>query len=377
MKNLSSSKLLARIYPSLLQRYLLRQFFSVFFLCLLTATSLFLVFETFERMRVFLREDSTFIDAVSYLVFKVPFIVHLMTPVSILIATLLSVGRLSQLSEITAMRACGASVLSLAKPLITVGLLVSGLMFMAGETIVPWATERGEEVYNIDIRKKDQKGSFSRTNFWFRDDNSFYSIGFYDSSGSSLQGISRFALDNNFRLVRRTDAKDAYWGKHSLVGWTMNEVIEIGVQPDGRFEVERFKQIPLLIDETPEDFYNMKRRAETMSYQELKKYIAKLKSDGVSVTRYAVDLAAKISFPFVNVIAVLVGFAFALLPARSGSMSISFIAGVSFGFAYYVVHAVSISLGAAELIPIIPAAWTANILMGCLGGYLLAGSEFQ
>lgn len=328
-------------------------------------------------MRVFLREDSTFFDAISYLLFKVPFIVHLMTPVSILIATLLSVGRLSQLSEITAMRACGASVFSLAKPLITVGIFVSGLMFLAGETIVPWSTERGQEVYNIDIRKKDQKGSFSRTNFWFRDDNSFYSIGFYDSSGSSLQGISRFELDENFKLVRRTDAKDALWGKNSLIGWTMNEVIEIGVQADGRFDVERFKKIPLLIDETPEDFYNMKRRAETMSYQDLKKYIAKLKSDGVSSTRYAVDLAAKISFPFVNVVAVLVGFAFALLPARSGSMSISFVAGVSFGFAYYVVHAISISLGAAELIPIVPAAWTANILMGCLGGYLLAGSEFQ
>jgi lipopolysaccharide export system permease protein len=377
MKSAKTSKLLARIYPSLLQRYLLQQFFSVFFLCLLTATSLFLVFETFERMRVFLREDSTFFDAISYLLFKVPFIVHLMTPVSILIATLLSVGRLSQLSEITAMRACGASVFSLAKPLITVGIFVSGLMFLAGETIVPWSTERGQEVYNIDIRKKDQKGSFSRTNFWFRDDNSFYSIGFYDSSGSSLQGISRFELDENFKLVRRTDAKDALWGKNSLIGWTMNEVIEIGVQADGRFDVERFKKIPLLIDETPEDFYNMKRRAETMSYQDLKKYIAKLKSDGVSSTRYAVDLAAKISFPFVNVVAVLVGFAFALLPARSGSMSISFVAGVSFGFAYYVVHAISISLGAAELIPIVPAAWTANILMGCLGGYLLAGSEFQ
>ena len=103
----------------------------------------------------------------------------------------------------------------------------------------------------------------------------------------------------------------------------------------------------------------------------------KLKKEGISVTKYYVDLAAKISFPFINLIVVLIAFPFALISARSGNITKSFIVGISVGFLYYVVHAFSTSLGSAELIPVVPAAWAANILLGCAGGYFLSGMEYK
>ena len=106
-----------------------------------------------------------------------------------------------------------------------------------------------------------------------------------------------------------------------------------------------------------------------------KKSIEKLRGEGVSVTSYLVDLAAKLAFPFVNFIVVVIAIPFALIPARSGNLTMSFVAGVSIGFGYYIVHALSISLGKAELLPIVACAWTANVLLGSLGGYLLAGAE--
>lgn len=362
---------------SLLQRYLLSQFLGVFGLCLFAAVSLFLVFETFERMRVFVREDSTVLLAATYLLYKVPLILHLMTPVAVLVATLISVGRLSQLSEVTAMRACGSSVFSLAKPLLLTGAVISLLMFIAGETIVPWSTQRVEEIYHLDIRKKDQKGSFSRANFWYRHDSTFYRIGFYDSRSSDLAEISLFSMDNNFEMRKRIDAKTAHWSNKPQVGWVMENVNEIAMGEDGRFDVSRFERLPLVIEERPEDFYNMRREPETLSYSELSDYISKLSSEGVPVTEYLVAQAAKISFPMVSFIVVLVAFPFALTPARSGNMSASFVAGISIGFGYHVVHAISTSLGGAELIPIAASAWAANIILGCLGAYLMIGAEYS
>ena len=301
-----------------------------------------------------------------------------MTPVAVLVATLISVGRLSQSSEITAMRACGMSVFSLAKPLVLTGACISLAMFVLGETLVPWATERVEEIYNIDIKKKHLEEGYNKANFWYRKENKFYDMGLYDSRNKRLEGISIFEFDENFKFRSRIDAKKAIWSDNPLVRWTMEEVVEIGIsEKDESFTVSTFTRLPLLIDETPEDFRNIQRRPETMSYFDLRNYIAKLRGEGVQVTRYVVDLAAKISFPMVNTIVILVALPFALVSARSGTLTQSFIAGVVIGFGYHVVHAISTSLGAAELLPVWPAAWAANILIGSIGLYLMAGAEFN
>lgn len=362
---------------SILDRYILKDFLAVFVLCLFAAVSVFLVFETFERMRVFVKENTSVSLAASYLVLKIPLIIHLMTPVAVLIATLVSVGRLSLNSEITAMRACGASVFRLAKPIIFASLLISGLMFLSGETILPWATMKGEEMYQLDIRKRAETGRFSQENFWYRNGKKFYNIAFYNSRNSTLQKVSVYEMDNEFEMHKRTDAERVEWSDHPRIRWTMNDVTEILIEKKGKFTVTRYPKLPLLIDETPSYFYKIQQIAETLSYTELKEYIEKLKNDGVPVTQYLVDLAAKIAFPFVNLIVVLVAFPLALISSRSGNLGGSVVYGITIGFSYYVVHAVCTSLGGAELIPIIPSAWAANILLGSVGGYLLMGAEFR
>lgn len=359
---------------TLLERYLLREFLTVFGVSLTASVALFLIFDLFERMRIFVKEGTKLSLAITYMALKVPLIVHLMVPVAVLVAVLLSVGRLSQSSELTAMRACGAAVWRLVRPLLLAGIVISITMFVLGETIVPWASERVEEIYHFDIKKKLEKGSYSRANFWYRDDNTFYNIGYYDSRTNQLSGISIFEFDNNFILQRRIDAQRAAWNK-SLATWTMSEVAETTFDEQGKVLSTYFKDLPLLIEETPTDFYQVRRAPETMSFTELRKHIAKLRAEGVPVTSYMVDLYAKTSFPFVSGIIVLIAFPFGMIPARSGSLTSSFIAGVSLGFGYYFVHAFCVSLGSGELLPALPAAWSANILLMCLGGYLMAGAE--
>ena len=277
---------------SILQKYILAQFFITFILCLFASTSLFLVFDLFERMRVFAKEGSTVFQAVSYLAFKIPSIVQLMTPVSVLVSTLISVGRLMQHSEITAMRACGASLFFLAKPLIYSGLAISFIMLIAGETVVPWATRVSNEVYYLDIKKKAEKGSYSREDFWHRSDNEFFNIGFYDSRLHAISNLSLFRFDNNFDLTKRIDAETVIW-QGPATGWLMNGVVEIEFENNEKVDIMNFKQLPLVINEKPVDFYKSKKKPETMSYSELKEYTGKLQSEGVDVTPYLVDMAGE------------------------------------------------------------------------------------
>lgn len=359
-----------------LQRYLLSQFFNALLICLFAVTSLFVIFDLFERMRIFLKEDSNINDILSYLFFKIPLIVHLMLPVAVLIATLFSIGRLSQTSEITAMRSSGVSVAWIAKPLLLVALAISVFSFILGETLIPYSSQRVEEIYTFDIKNKDTKGGLSRSNFWYKSGSTFYDIGFYDSRNTRLQDLLIYNFDEFFNLKNKLNADYADWGG-SAVAWTMRDVVEVTLGKDSEFKSSQFSTLPLVINEKPEDFYNLQRKPETLSYFELKDYITKLKQDGISQTKHIVDLAAKISFPLVNFLVVLVALPFALNPARTGTMTFGFIAGISIGFSYYFIHALSCSLGAAEFLPAHLSAWVANILYLCIGGYLLAGAEFK
>lgn len=356
----------------ILQRYILSQFFSSLFLCLFGSTALFMIFDFFEKTRVFIREDATIMQATSYLFFKVPLIVHLMTPVSVLVATLFTIGRMSQHAEITALRGCGVSVFSIATPLLSAGLGISLLVFLAGESIVPWTTQRVDEIYHFDIKKKIEKGTGSRSDFWYRSANSFLNIGFYDSRTFTLKQLSILAFDENFNVRRRTDAEQAIW-KGPNVGWLLHNVVETTYGE--KIRTTTLEAAPLVIPERPEDFLQIERQPEAMTYAQLAQYVEKLRAEGVPVSRYVVQLAAKISFPLVNVIVILIAFPFSLRSPRTGTMTRGFVAAVAIGFGYYFVHAFSTSLGTAELLPAIIAAWTANILFGLIGSFFMAGVD--
>jgi lipopolysaccharide export system permease protein len=363
------------IYPHIIQRYVLRFFFLSFFTCILVAIRLFLVVDMFDRIKVFILENSGFGLALQYFLYKIPLVLHLMTPVAILISTLVSVGRLSQLSEITAMRACGLSVFNLARPLLFIGLLAFGVMFFLGETLVPWSMDQVEKIYNLDIKKKDAKGRLSRHNFWYRDQDKTFNIGYYNSSNQTLEKLSIWEFDAEDKLKKKTDAQKVIWNKKRQI-WIMQDVVESIFAAYNIKEIKQYPSLPLNIKEKPEDFYDLQKLPETMSYHELGRYIYKLESEGVPTTEYKVQRIAKISFPLVNILVILIAFPFALIPARSGSLTLSFLAGVSIGFGYYFIHAISLALGGAELLPLYVSAWSADALFFIIGSYLALRSDY-
>ncbi|MBL7661333.1 LPS export ABC transporter permease LptG [bacterium] len=359
----------------LLYRYLLEQFLSSLALTLAITTALFVIVDLFERIDDFIREGAQIRDVLSYIIFNIPVILHLMLPVAILVATVLSIGRLSQRSEITAMRACGMSLFSLAMPLLTSGMMLAGILLLSDETIVPWASDKVDEIYHLDIKRKFEKGRYDRSNFWFRSGERFYQVGYYNSRQSTLNQISSIDVDSNeFSLKRFTEARSADWLGEEL-GWSMSKVVEVGYSPGQPMHISKYRNLPLVIDQTPEDFYQRNREPETMSRSELKTYIDKLKAEGVSVKRFLVQYYNKYSFPFITCLAVLFSFPFALKSARSGTLTVGFVAAVALGFSYYVVHAFATSLGSAELIPPLLASWTANIIFLGVGSFVFLGME--
>ncbi len=358
----------------LIHQYVLRQFIRNLVVCLSTAVLLFTMIDFFDRIDNIAGEDASFGLTILYFLLKVPTTIHLMLPVSALVATLMTIGLMARTSEITAIRAAGVPLVSLAHPLLITGLALSFISLGFSEAVVPYCSRKSHEIYNIDIRKKHLKGTYSQGNLWWRNGDTLYTIAAFDSRHNSILGLTSLQTDSDFKIIRRTDSEQATWLDKNL-GWSMKGVRDMHFGVDGSVKKEDFPALPLPISQEPDYFYDRELDVESMGYLSLRKYIKKLKSDGIQSHQYLADLRAKLAFPFVNFICILVSLPFALKSSRHGGMAIPFLAGVTIGLSYFFVHSLAIALGRAELMNPTLAAWTANLLLGAVGVILNWGAE--
>ncbi|NOY74183.1 MAG: LptF/LptG family permease [Kiritimatiellaeota bacterium] len=86
-------------------------------------------------------------DAFLSLLFYMPFALSLAIPVGIFVATMLVFGRMSADNEITAMRACGISVLQIISPLILLTFLLTCVCLALQLEIGPYFAGRGRMLF--------------------------------------------------------------------------------------------------------------------------------------------------------------------------------------------------------------------------------------
>ncbi len=359
----------------ILHRYILGQYLRNLGLSLLIFIFLFLIFDFFDRIdNIVSAESYTFSGVVIYFLYKIPLMLNNVLPIAMLISTMLTLGLLSKNSEVTAMRASGMTILWICKPIILVGAAVIVISIVNGETLVPYTQRRVREIYNLDIRQKHLTGTYSQSDFWWREGGSFFSARAFDSRTNILHGFSRFDVDDRMNVVKRMDAEKVIY-IDSLLGWNMQKVLEYEFDQTRAPRETKLKSLPLPIREKPEDFYDTKVEADTMSFTQLRRFMKKLSSHGLPTTSYLADLYEKFASPFFNLIAALVAIPFAMKTARSGNMAGSFVAGVIIGFSYYAIHSFSISMGRAEFWHPLLAANAANIVMLMVAAILHWGAE--
>jgi lipopolysaccharide export system permease protein len=179
--------------------------------------------------------------------------------------------------------------------------------------------------------------------------------------------VTILEVDKEYRLADRLDARRAHW---TPAGWELSEGALREIGPEGRVQTVPFVWTALDIKEEMEDFIRIQKPVSSMSYRELRDYIAQLESAGFQARKYLVELYSKLSFPLVNLVMVLVAIPFALQAPRGGrlfgvGLAIAIMAG------YLVVHYVALAFARADLLPPLLAAWTANVIFMGIGVSLL------
>ncbi|TFH22439.1 MAG: LPS export ABC transporter permease LptG [Myxococcales bacterium] len=369
----AAPKLLYSFDPMrILARYIVGQYLAMFGLCMALTTGVFVLGDFFSDVSDITEYNSTAPLVVAYFLLRIPKAVLDTYPAAALLACLVSVGLLTRHREILAMRACGVGTLRLATPLLLVSVLISLVMLLFSETIVPPMTARARAIKQIDIKGAHFSGAYNASSIWFQDTQGFFNVDYYDHNRGALYGVTLYEADSGFVLDRVIEVEQCFWRNDQ---WEMEggTVKEFG--SGGEVFTRPLKPGEMRLRDPPSEFKRKRRKADEFSYTDLRRQIGRLHSRGVDVLEFEVDLQRKLAVPFSGLIAVLLGFPVAVRGGRRSNLAASIAIGLGLSFAYWVTMGVCVALGHNGDLPPIVAAWLGNALFGVLGTGLYMGAE--
>ena len=124
----------------ILDRYILKEILGPFIFGVAAFSSIFIGTSTLFKIAQYMTKfGAPFSVAVKLFFYSLPGIIALTFPMSMLLASLLSMGRLSGSSEIIAMKSSGVSFYRLTAPVFLVAFLVSVFTVVFNEKFVPAA----------------------------------------------------------------------------------------------------------------------------------------------------------------------------------------------------------------------------------------------
>ncbi|SPD73886.1 Permease, YjgP/YjgQ family [uncultured Desulfobacterium sp.] len=356
---------------TILTRYILKEFSRLFLLCLAAFVCLYLVIDFVQKIDNFMEADASGLALIRFFLYKTPLIAVQMAPVASLISVIVMFSLMKKNNEITALKACGLSILRLSFPVLWASLGLAAIIFIVSELLVPFASTRSNDIWQREVKKQDQSRFYNRSNIWFRAQKAIYWIRHFDGTQMVMEDPSFYFFDDDFFLTKKIDAKRAVWIKDR---WKAEDgIIQRAVDKDS-YRFEMFSEMELDIPENPESFLRTEKKPEEMTYWELKRHAEKTAAEGYDDTQFQVDMNMKLSLPLLSFIMVLIGIPIALSINKGGTpLAVSL--GIASCFLYLIALGLGRSLGFSDVLPPMFSAWLASLIFFFLGVYLMMHVE--
>ncbi len=358
-------------FPQILDEYVLRGFATYFGLVLSTFVLLTLVFTFFELLGDIVRNRVPLVTVGEYLLNFLPSVLYVMTPLSVLIAVLVTFGLMEKANEITAMKATGISLYRIVVPVLAVGMMLAVGLFFFEQFYLPGANKRQDALWSAMKGKPPQTYLRADRKWIFGQQSTIFYYEFFDPDRNQFGRLAIFQFDpQTLAINRRIYANSVRWDEN-LQGWIFAQGWERGFRGPAiasyeKFDVRTFPDIT----EPPSYFKKEVKQSSEMNYAELSGYIDDLKQSGFDVVRLRVQLHKKLAYPLITFVMAVLAIPFALAAGHRGA-----IAGVAMAIGiailYWVASGFFEALGNIGLLPAALAAWSPDLLFALIGGYLI------
>jgi lipopolysaccharide export system permease protein len=357
---------------NLINRYIIRETVIYFLLSLLSVLCIFIAIDYLGTMDEFIEAEISLWRAFQFVVLKIPFICTQAMPVILLLAILIVFGLMSKRNELMILNSSGVSIYGLVKPVLMVAATAALLLFYLAEHIVPLTMLQANAIQNREIRKKTNVAVKER-NIWIKGHRQITHIQYFNPSGQSINGFTRYYFNDKFQLIRRIDAKAGNFVENQ---WRLSDCMDqrLNTSTD-TYDIEIRDTLQEDLHLHPDDFRQIIRKSEEMNFRELSAYVRKVENEGYDATTYRVDLYAKSAYPFICIIMAMVAIGLTARRRLVKGLPVSITYGISIGFLYYVFHSFCVSLGYGGILPPLAAAWAANFIFLCGGLFLILNAE--
>jgi lipopolysaccharide export system permease protein len=302
------------IFPriSLLERYLISEITPILLFTIVIVT---VVAESigisFEQFSFLLTEQISFGTLIYLHILKLPEFIVLAVPIAILMATIFVYNKLSITSEIIALQSCGISLYKLICPAIHLSLILSLILFIVNEGIVPISNYKAaitlEEVMNVNRwdLKSDHivyKELANRNYEQISDKDNYLKYFFYSErfSDGKMQEVTLLIRDNRgLKVIIKS--KFAEWNEGNKYWFFYNGVKSI-INPDGSYgQGIKFDEIRLNLSSISRQFQLDREKLDHREmnifqiYQRL--LVAKKAGDISNLIKLQVNLQKRFTLP--------------------------------------------------------------------------------
>jgi LPS export ABC transporter permease LptG/LPS export ABC transporter permease LptF len=322
-----------------IDRYLIREIIPPAFLALIIFTFLLLIPPVMDQLQNLVAKGVSFGIAMKMLAMLVPQSLGLTIPMSLLVGTLIGLGRMSGDREAVALLACGVSPYRLLRPLLSLAAVAGAAHFWVMVEAIPDANQTFRELtYSVVSQQmeNDVKPQVFFTNFpgWV----------IYVRDLPKTGGWRDVMIAD----TKQPDKPDLYMARQGRLilnreQQTVALVLKDGTRystraTDGKqIDTYRFQE-GLTIKLDPQSVFpnfQLMRGINELTIAQLREQIADKQSHGIPVHQELMAIQQKYSFPVACLVFAIIGLALGLTVAREGKVA-GFVVGIAVIFSYYI-----------------------------------------
>jgi len=315
-----------RVHHHVLLRYVAGRFAGAALIVFATLLLAYLLIDVCERLTFFAQYSASGEAVLRYYAARLPVLASRVLPMSLLVATSLTVGLFSAQNELLGMRSCGVSGPRAMLPVLVICALIAPVYFALDNKVVPQATAFWHYVKNVEIRGRAPEPDARHAPAWYRIGNRLYEVDLLDRERGIAEGITYYDLRDDGLPRTRVDARSGRYVGDGV--WRLEDPVRVEIDDHElhRVAAERFTELG--------DDLSAEVDTRELSFAELRDEIRAVEASGYTAIPYRVDLYAKLAAPLACLVLPTLALAFALAgppyPNPASTLLFSFFIAVGY-----------------------------------------------
>lgn len=355
-----------------LDLYMSKNFIKSFFISLIAFTNIFILSQLFRVFKYVADGRMTLNDGIFYMLNMLPEIFINVTPLAVLLGSLMMINKMAGNLEIISLKTSGISFKRIIRFPVIISFIVSIVIFYVYGNIYPEAERRMKELKGDVISKtipKEKWNAFLRN----LSNNNIYMIEYINIQKGEAKNIELIELNKGFTEIEKVIvAKTGKYNKETS-NWQLKDVVVNDIKNSKTIKksfyiAEKFK-------DAPQSFVTYSISEKFLITKELKKEIKKLRTTGGDIRSEMVEFARRYSFPFISFIISFIGLSLGSKYVR-GNSARNIVLCMVFGYGYYIVQASFETLGKNSLMNPFISSWLPNVIFLIIGIYFINKAEY-